>query len=122
MSKPRKFRNITALRACNVSSSRHYYFSGYCTVHTGGVSTATSARRFRWCPDFGIVDGEPLPRYAVLCFERELLASLERGEITFYEYDQDGNQRTEGLRYFDQEAVEWIIYFLRHDTGRASRS
>lgn len=103
--KPRKYGTPSLMFNVYVSSSRHYTFSFHVTEYLHGQPG--KRRTVTWCYEFGT---EPctLPRYLVADMQAKVKAGIKAGVFRYYEYDQDGNKRYDGLRYFDADHVAWI--------------
>jgi hypothetical protein len=49
------------------------------------------------------------PAYVHTAIREQLRAMYAAGELVVYEYDRDGNQRTDNLRYHDYERLASVI-------------
>jgi len=49
------------------------------------------------------------PQYVMVEIYNQLNNLLDNGDIRVYEYDGDGNERYENLRYHRQDHLTWLI-------------
>lgn len=98
-----KYQDIKVSQRVYVNSLSQYHFTVY-----GDCGRKTYAL------GFGFDDWSHPPAYLVRNVENQIADMLENGTARFFERDQDGNERYEGLRYHDPELVKSMIPSLRN--------
>lgn len=100
--KPRKYTNIRVAHDVYVNSQCDYTFH----IHMTGFGHAY----YNPSVGFWTETAEPkFPKYVVEEVDRQMIARLKSPNTVYYEYDRDGNERYENLRYYDAEFVaSWV--------------
>lgn len=104
----KQYWNIRVGRNGWVSSSHHHHV--YVTMVEGCVQVR---RTFLMdAQSFLRVDGNGYlnrPKYVVNEVLGQLRRLIEGGEFRFFEYDRNGKQRWENLRYYDEAVVKGMV-------------
>ncbi len=109
MARERRFQNIRVSKQVYVNSmtqySTHVYFTeaGKRKHYLWGIrdSCLTTAN--------GRLDHRRVPKYVMDAIMREMLRLTTDEQLTFYEYDRDGEKRYDGLRYHEPEYFAAIV-------------
>lgn len=96
----RKYQNITVSEYVNVSSSGDYHFKVW---WKGGHRDYSLGVGFLTNHEYNAYTWEGAPKYLEAEVERQIAAMIRSGSLKPYEYDREGHERYENLRYYDAE-------------------
>lgn len=97
-----KYTKIVISSTIYVSSTCHYFATVFFLEN--GVS-----KRATLCIPSDLDKSAPLPAYAKEQIKRQIRHKVEAGEMSFHEYDKEGNKRWENLRYYDPEVMPEMV-------------
>jgi len=98
----RRYSNVRVLTDVRVMSDGHYWLT---VIMDGGP-------RRSYSPTFGF-EGRGWyptwegPQYLIAETDRLIAEGCRNGTFRFYEHDQEGQRRYDGLRYHDPEQIAW---------------
>jgi hypothetical protein len=99
----RKYEFLRTHRKIRVCSQGDYHFAFAVNIFKGDDFVR---RKVMWFSSGWGYEPRNIPEYLKHAVESEIVQGLESGDYTFYEYDRDGNERTENLRYHDHGILD----------------
>lgn len=108
-----RYQNIRVGPSVYVSSTSHYF--ARVRIETWQNGECVERRSRDYCLGEHTLEAVPghygevrYPNYVIREINLQLLTKLESGELRFFEYDRDRNQRFENLRYHNDDRLEWL--------------
>lgn len=102
-----KYTDVRVIKSQGYVSSSHDYHVRVFICKNGAGFTWTfllNARSF-----IGKGSYIEMPKYVIAEVMRQLREMMTAGTLKWHEYDRDGNERWENLRYYDHEEVLQMI-------------